>query len=130
MVYGSDFISWAMERRWQVFQSVSDFDVALNETCSNTVFCSTWRPLRGPLYDWPLALCDHRSVDTQSDFETGDNIYPRLESESLLVYHNNHHRWHYLSEMQPDEVLVFKSYDSHGSGDIAVCKHTGHIILI
>ncbi|OAP56963.1 hypothetical protein AYL99_09075 [Fonsecaea erecta] len=101
MVYGSEFVSWAEQRRWQVMH--------------------TWRPLKGPLFDWPLAVCDYQSVNPRSDFEAGDNIYPHLQSESFLIYYSAHHRWHYLSEMQPGEILVFKSYDSHGSGDVAIC---------
>ena len=109
---------------------MSDADLKLAEKHSDRVFCSTWRPLKGPLYDWPLALCDYQSLDPQSGFEAGDNIYPHMESESFLVYHKDYHRWHYLSEMQPDEVLVFKSYDSHASSDIAVCKHAASSVAL
>ena len=33
-----------------------------------------WRPIAAPALDWPLALCDYRSIDLEKDTFTVDNI--------------------------------------------------------
>ena len=81
---------------------------------------STWQPLRGPVKDWPLGLLDYRSVDATEDLVARDVVYPTYDSESYQVYHNARHRWYYLSNQMPDEMLVFKSFDSDKS--VATCK--------
>lgn len=35
---------------------------------------SVWRPLTGPTDDWPLALCDYTTIDTQEDIRLNDSI--------------------------------------------------------
>ncbi len=35
---------------------------------------SAWRPLIGPLYDWPLAVLDATSVDSHRDLVASDNV--------------------------------------------------------
>jgi hypothetical protein len=37
---------------------------------------------------------------------------PDCRFESVLLLHNAEHRWAYFSDMTPEEVLIFKSYDS------------------
>ena len=67
---------------------------------------NVWKPLRGPLNDWPLTLCDASSVDHRSDLETADLLYPDLATENFQVYHNQKHRWYYLSDHSADEIIV------------------------
>ena len=73
---------------------------------------SAWRPLFGPCEDLPLAFCDYRSVNADEDFEETDLIYPNLESENFSVYHNKLHKWHFLSKMMPNEVILLKQADT------------------
>ncbi|OIW32922.1 hypothetical protein CONLIGDRAFT_695192 [Coniochaeta ligniaria NRRL 30616] len=85
---------------------------------------NVWRPLFGPLQDWPLALCDYGSIDPHADLIASDNIYTHLVTETYNVFHRPYHRWYYLRDMNPDEVLVFKTYDSKADGSNArVCPH-------
>lgn len=70
-----------------------------------------WRPLRGPVYDAPLALCDARTV-TPQDLVASDVHYRTRTGEIYLVRPSPRHRWFYFSAMQPHEALVFKQYDS------------------
>jgi hypothetical protein len=73
---------------------------------------SIWRPLFGPLKDWPLGVCDFRSLDVSRDLIASDNILPHMVGETYNVLHNKRHRWYYLKDQMPNEVLIFKSFDS------------------
>ena len=81
---------------------------------------SAWRPLFGPCDDFPLAFCDYRSVNANEDLEKTDIIYPNLESESFSVYHNQKHKWYFLSKMMPNEVILLKQADTKSG--TASCK--------
>jgi hypothetical protein len=76
---------------------------------------SVWRPLRGPLNDWPLALCDAQSVDFRNDIMAGDIVYENFVTENLQVMHNPDQKWFYLPDQTTSEVLIFKSADSEHS---------------
>jgi nitrogen fixation protein len=72
---------------------------------------NVWRPLRGPVLDAPLALCDARSVGS-ADLVASDVHYATRTGEIYLVMHSARHRWFYFPKMQLREALVFKQYDS------------------
>ncbi|EPS36394.1 hypothetical protein H072_10097 [Dactylellina haptotyla CBS 200.50] len=38
-----------------------------------------WRPLKGPIKDFPLAVCDYNSIDVPKDFRKTDVIFPHFE---------------------------------------------------
>ncbi|KAH7310950.1 hypothetical protein BKA65DRAFT_518344 [Rhexocercosporidium sp. MPI-PUGE-AT-0058] len=85
---------------------------------------SVWRPLFGPLKDWPLGLLDYTSIDIQRDLVASDNIYTHVMRETYNVLHNPKHRWYYLEDQQPDEVLIFKTFDTNATKSHArVCPH-------
>ncbi|KAK4171111.1 hypothetical protein QBC36DRAFT_225362 [Triangularia setosa] len=50
-------------------------------------FVNAWKPLRGPTRDWPLALCDNRSVDPEMDLKICDLVAPDGTSETASVHH-------------------------------------------
>lgn len=89
---------------------------------------SAWRPLFGPCEDFPLAFCDYRSIDADTDFEKTDIIYPNLESESFSVYQNEMHRWYFLSKMMPSEVILLKQADTKSG--TASCEVTCFIMTL
>ena len=77
---------------------------------------NAWRVLSPPPQDVPLTVCDMRTITTE-DLICADAIFdapgmPEWSFEGYLVRHNPSHRWCYFSDMTPDEVLIFKSYDS------------------
>lgn len=73
-----------------------------------------WRPIRGPLRTMPLAVCDATSVKPESCIEA-PFVRPDFESEYTLLAYDAGQRWYYLPDMQPDEVIVIKNYDSDDS---------------
>jgi len=67
-----------------------------------------WRPIANPAVDWPLALCDHRSVDVERDTFPVTLIFPHREGETLGVKYNETHKWKYLHGMTPEEIVLIK----------------------
>jgi hypothetical protein len=70
-----------------------------------------WRPIRGPLQDAPLGVCDARSVDL-GDLVPSDLVYRDRVGETYSVKYNPAHRWFYVPEMRPDEALLLKCCDT------------------
>ena len=85
-----------------------------------------WRPIRGPLRDAPLAMCDGQTV-APGDLVASDLIYPGRKGETYSVKYNPNHRWFYVPEMTADEALLFKCYDSATDGRTRFGPHTAFI---
>ena len=88
---------------------------------------SLWRALSPPPQDTPLALCEARSVGDDEgtsnvkvdvdEIPTGDALYAPIEGEenmaaATIFHHSPDHRWWFFPDMQADEVLFIKFYDS------------------
>jgi hypothetical protein len=84
---------------------------------------NVWRPIRGPVQDSPLALCDARSF-TDDDLIATDLVYPHVRGETSSVAYNPKHRWYYFSEMRTDEVLLIRVHDSENDGRARLSFHT------
>ena len=82
-----------------------------------------WRPIRGPLRDAPLAVCDAGSV-APGDLVPSDLVYQQRVGETYGVTYNPAHRWFYVPEMQPDEALLLKCFDSATDGRARFAPHT------
>ena len=82
-----------------------------------------WRPIRGPLRDAPLAVCDAESV-APSDLVASDLVYQHRVGETYGVKFNPLHRWFYVPQMQPDEALLLKCFDSATDGRARFAPHT------
>jgi hypothetical protein len=74
-----------------------------------------WRPIDKPVQREPLAIADARSIGV-NELIPSARIYPDRRGE---VYHstfNPQHRWYYFPNMQRNEAVVFKCYDSLKDG--------------
>jgi len=99
-----------------------------------TMLVNVWRPLHGPVVDLPLALCHAGSVAPEDLVPTPIQHYmedelaaPRHSGEIYSLLHNPAHRWYYASNMQADEVLVFKGFDSDENSKTRFTPHTGFL---
>ncbi|WP_156681197.1 CmcJ/NvfI family oxidoreductase [Sphingomonas profundi] len=75
----------------------------------------TWRVTTPPPQDKPLAICDGRTVsprDMVSMEFRGPDGSRDASVRSRGCLHSPDHRWYYFPNMVPDEVLVFKGFDS------------------
>ena len=85
-----------------------------------------WRPIRGPVRDAPLAMCDGTTV-AADDLVASDLIYPNRRGETYSVKYNPNHRWFYFPEMTADEALLLKCYDSLDDDRTRFGPHTAFV---
>jgi len=85
-----------------------------------------WRPLKLVQRD-PLAVLDAMTVQ-EGDFVSVPRVYGagKLSSTSIMKKGDaGRHRWYYLPEQRPDEVLLLKHFDSwEKEGLVIRCAHT------
>ena len=67
-----------------------------------------WRPIHHVALDWPLALCDYRTVDRAHDLVPTTLKYPDHDGETFSVKFNPANRWKYVRGMEPDEFVLIK----------------------
>uniref|UniRef100_A0A7S1L6T4 Uncharacterized protein n=1 Tax=Alexandrium catenella TaxID=2925 RepID=A0A7S1L6T4_ALECA len=110
-----------------------------------------WAPVGNPAYRNPLALLDGSTVDMEQDtvpwilhpsvdngygyfqeaMGEGQHARPQMErvpqaakdAPALAPLHSARHRWVFLSDMTPEEAVIFKQYDFRSA---AACKATFH----
>jgi len=82
-----------------------------------------WRPIRGPLRDAPLAVCDAGSV-APGDWVPQDLVYSDRAGEIFALTYNPAHRWFYAPAMRTDEVLLLKCFDSAKDRRARFMPHT------
>lgn len=80
-----------------------------------------WRPLIDSVEDWPLAVCDGRTVDGSDLVET-DHVRRQYSGSTLYMMHNPAQRFYYMSKQSKNEVLIFKNFDSKPDVE-AKCKY-------
>lgn len=84
---------------------------------------NVWRPLRHPVEDYPLAVCDGSTVPATS-LVTADHVRKFYTGESLYPLHNEAYRWYYLNRQTKDEVLLLKMFDNKEEVMARYCPHT------
>jgi hypothetical protein len=84
---------------------------------------NVWRPIRGPIQESPLALCDARSIALQ-DIVASDLVYPDRVGETYAFTYNPAHQWYYFPQLEPSEVILLKCYDSKDDGRARFTAHT------
>jgi len=93
---------------------------------SRFAIINVWRPLRGPVLDSPLGVCDARTI-APGDLIPNARIYPDRRGEIQAVKFNPAHRWYYFSAMQPQEALLLKCYDSADDGRARFTAHSAFL---
>ena len=90
-------------------------------SASRTISLNFWRGLSAVVDDYPLGVCDARSVRKTDLFETvvygygaPNYSWHDIGIDTFSVKFSPTQRWFYYPRMAPDEVLVLKAYDSDG----------------
>lgn len=105
-----------------------DFQLRLEDYPRYAVF-NVWRCITPPPQDIPLAFCAANSIGKGDAVEAlavmdRPELAPRVVRALSEAYRPNpRHRWYYFPDMTPDEVVIFKTYDSDLSRPRAVA-HT------
>jgi hypothetical protein len=84
---------------------------------------NVWRPIAEPVKKSPLAVCDAQSI-ASADLIASDIMFPNRVGEIYEVTYNPKHRWFYFSQMQPNEALLFKCFDSALDGRARFPAHS------
>lgn len=100
-----------------------------------------WRPFEGAALRDPLALLDARTVtneDTQPSMQgygkplSARSVTKIMNAEILsgtMLRQSPQHRWHYFSQVQPEEIIVFLGHKhprgpgNHAPGSGLQCPH-------
>jgi hypothetical protein len=83
---------------------------------------NVWRPIRGPVEEMPLAVCDARSIRA-SDLVPTSLKYPDRTGEVHSLVFNPDHRWYFFPHMQAEEAILLKCYDSADDGRARFTAH-------
>lgn len=90
------------------------------------VVYQVWQPLSPPPHDSMMAFCDGRTVSASDivlmDVTFGEGDSPADKFVSRGVYYNSKHQWYYFPDLQEDEVVVFKGFDTE-LGDLSNLGH-------
>jgi hypothetical protein len=95
---------------------------------SRAVTTSTWRVFSPPPQDWPLAVCDFRSIGDDEGVpnelylvdKLPDDPFAEVDQSKVVTtgsqfLFNPNHEWWYFPDMTRDEVLFFVFHDSDHS---------------
>jgi hypothetical protein len=86
-----------------------------------------WKPTKLVQRD-PIVFADWRTVPDSDylDLVRDKTWGPEKKMVATIVKHGNEgdHQWHYLSDMTPEEVLIFKHFDSKKDIGAWRCAHT------
>jgi hypothetical protein len=82
-----------------------------------------WRPIRGPVRDAPLALCDGASVAPHA-LRAVELRYAERTGEIYYLMHEPGQRWYFASDMAVDEAWLFKNFDSAPPGPGRTAPHS------
>jgi hypothetical protein len=83
-----------------------------------------WRPIRGPVLESPLTLCDAESL-AEEDLVASDLKYPDRTGETYSITYNPKQRYYYFPKMQADEPVLIRCFDSAREGAARFSAHTG-----
>jgi hypothetical protein len=109
---------------WSAPQRVRDLmgDEAAELLQHHYAEINVWRPIRGPLLRSPLALCDATTL-VQENLVASELRYPDRTGETYAVTFNPDQRWYYFPEMQADEVVLIRCFDSAQQGAARFSAH-------
>ena len=84
---------------------------------------NVWRSINGLVENFPLALCDASTVMSDDLISVQRIAKDRVGAIQYATYSASH-RWCYFPQMQMDEALLFKVYDSSVDGCARFTIHT------
>jgi hypothetical protein len=115
-----DYTAWSAPQR--VRDLMGDEAEALLE--HRFAIINLWRPIRGPVLESPLVLCDAQSL-SEENLIASDLKYPDRTGETYSITYNPNQRYYYFPKMQPDEPVLIRCFDSAPRGAARFSGHTG-----
>ena len=116
----NDYTAWSSPKRVRDLMG----DEAEELLKHRFAIVNLWRPIRGPVLESPLTLCDAQSL-AEGDLVASDLRYPDRVGETYAITYNPNQRYYYLPKMQPDEPVLIRCFDSARTGAARFSAHTG-----
>jgi hypothetical protein len=107
----------------QMVREILPHDEAEYRLAKRFAEINIWRPIRGPVLDRPLAICDARSI-APGDLVAIDRY---LKHEVYMMTFNPAHRWFYFPKMLTGETLLIKGFDSMLDGRARFTAHAAFV---
>ncbi len=102
-------------------QEIDDIDTLLQQRFA---IINIWRAIAAPVQESPLAVCDAQTI-APTDVVASDLVYRDRVGEVYAITYNPEHQWFYFPQMQTDEALFIKCFDSAEDGRARFAAHTG-----
>jgi hypothetical protein len=116
----NDYTAWSSSQRVRDLMG----DEAEELLKNRYAIINLWRPIRGPVLESPLVLCDAQSL-AQENLIASDLKYPDRTGETYSITYNPEQRYYYFPRMQADEVVLIRCFDSAPEGAHRFSAHTG-----
>lgn len=84
---------------------------------------NVWRSIAGTVLNHPLVLCDATTVAPDELVSVERRAEERI-GELQVALPGDLQRWYYYPEMQMDEALIFKTFDSETEGKTRFTLHS------
>ena len=108
----NDYTEWSGPQRVRDLLPAGEAEALLQRRFA---VIQVWRPIRKPVQTAPLAIADAESL-ARKDMIATERRYPDRVGEIYHITYNAGHHWFYFPNMQRNEALVFKCYDSEKDG--------------
>ncbi|KAI1322276.1 hypothetical protein F5Y16DRAFT_387102 [Xylariaceae sp. FL0255] len=122
MVHCDQSVKGALNRLRQNLDPNDDYDSIVKKRVQ---MINVWKPLNGPVVDWPLAQMDYTTLNLGHvhpvDLLRGNNEH---RGQTVAIAHHPDQKWWYLDHHRSDEVTMIKIWDSWGDRGVAdMCAH-------
>jgi hypothetical protein len=84
---------------------------------------NVWRSMTGPVRNHPLVLCDAATVDSDELVSIERRAEERTGELQVALYGPSQ-RWYYYPEMQMNEAVLIKTFDSENDGRSRFTLHS------
>ena len=93
---------------------------------------NVWRSMNNVIQEWPLAVCDARTINDELLYSTVRHAPVRAEpsfeynrpSETRHAAYDAGNKWYYFPDMNRNEALLFKNFDTLTDGTARYSMHT------
>jgi hypothetical protein len=116
----NDYTAWSSPKRVRDLMG----DEAAELLNNRFAIINVWRPIRGPVLESPLTLCDAQSL-AEENLIPSDLKYPDRTGETYSITYNPDQRYYYFPKMQADEAVLIRCFDSALEGPHRFSAHTG-----
>ncbi|MFN6563405.1 MAG: CmcJ/NvfI family oxidoreductase [Nostoc sp. ChiSLP01] len=107
-------------RRELAAQGIDNIDSLLQRRFA---IINVWRGIGDTIQESPLTLCDAQSV-APTDLVVNNLIYRDRIGETYAVTYNPKHKWYYFPQMQKNEAVLIKCFDSAEDASARFALHT------